>query len=510
MSWFYRNISTLLLGVALLVAAGGQTAAVFDLAEKDQGEGPLLAMIARMWREPISADWITGSQCTLVCYGPVYLWATMGAQAVSGVYDSLLPGRFVSLAATWATALLLAWNMRRGLSRFSRREGRCHANVRDRRENGTVPLDALAPALAAALLYVTAMPVPWWGHVHRVDALAVLFSVSGVLAAGPACRRPWLSAVLIVAGSLVKQTAAFSAVGVVAYFLIRKQYRTALLYSLTVVVLGIAAWGALLLATDRYFLIAAIQGNMNKMSAYQGFRAACHFFLNVYTAPAALGILGFWLAVDRRKAAKMFRSIYVVAFLTGAAICAVLSSKEGAGSYYFLEPTAMAALVVCRFGLCELRRRGEIHARLAMLLIVAIVLPPSVGMLRREAARAWNRPEAVPAVLRNLDTTSGCSVMADGECVDLALAAGLKLQVNDPFLYRLLVENGSMSVEPLLAAMDRGEVRYLLLVKKPEDYEKAGKAQKAEKRWPEAVLDRMKHLYQWEGKSGNILVFRRR
>lgn len=481
MNWLWRNITTVLLGITLLVAAAGQAVGVFDRSDIDQGEGPLLAMIVRMWREPISFDWVTGSECTLICYGPVYLWATMGMQAISGVYDSLVPGRFVSLAATWATALLLAWAIRR----------------QTRMTN---------MALAAALLYMISTPIPWWGHVHRVDALAVFFSIAGIIAAGPTCRRPWLSAVLIVIGSLVKQTAALSAVGIVVYFLLRKQYRTAILYSLFVAALGIAAWSSLIFATDGYFLVAAIRGNMNTMSAYQALRASSRF-LYVPVVLASLGVLCFWLVANRRKAAKIFCSIYVVAFCTSALLCTVLSSKEGAGFYYFMEPTTLAALVAVRFGVYELWRRNEAAARYVLLGVVAVALPWSIGVLCREVGGA-RRPQIAALTLENLKHDGPIRVLADGEYVDRALAERLTLQVNDPYLFRLLTDNGSLPLDPLLDAIDRGDVQYLLLAKTPEEYEAADKLNKAEQRWPPAVLDRMKRYYQLDRKCGNILVFR--
>jgi hypothetical protein len=145
-----------------------------------------------------------------------------------------------------------------------------------------------------------------------------------------------------------------------------------------------------------------------------------------------------------------------------------------------------------------------------LLLIVAIALPPSSAFLFQEAGCARNRDETAPLVLQNLKKDGRIAVLADGEYVDRALAAGLTLQVNDPFLFRLLVDNGGLALDPLLKAMDRGDVQYLLLAKTPEEYEAADKIKQSQQRWPAAVLLRMKRYYQFDRKYGSMMVFRYR
>jgi hypothetical protein len=474
-----QNLPIALLGFTLFAAAASQVAGVFNFVDKDPGEGHLLAMTMRMWREPISSKWIEPKNYTLACYGPGYLWATMAAQRAAGSYNSIIPGRFVSLTATWLTAFLLAW-----------------AVLRETRMPNA--------ALLAALFYVVSTPVPWWGHVHRVDALAILCSTAAVVAAGPAFRRPWLSAVLIVAGSLVKQTAALSAVGIFLYFLLQKQYRTAILYGLLVACLGLAAWTGLIFATDRYFLIMGVRDNINAMSAYQGLRTTCRF-LYVPVTLGALGTLAFWLIADRRKARRMFRSVYVVAFFVGTLIYGVLSAKEGAGFYYFMEPTAMAAIIAARFGVSALERRSPKVFRYVSLGIAAAALCWSAAFFQQQCAAGAGQWKTQ---VETLKTLGGARVLADCEYVDEALAANLTLTVNEPYCIRTMNDRGMISLTPLLSMMADGEVQYLLLNKTPERHEADDRIRPQEKRWPAAMLDSMKRYYQFDQKCGNMLVFR--
>jgi hypothetical protein len=482
MAWSWRNTFTTLLIVALAVVAAVQVAATLDLAENERGEGPLLAATLRMWREPVSADWLKGPQYTLTCYGPLYLWTAMGLQALTGWKDSLLPGRLVSLAATFGTATLLWWAIRR----------------QTRRSN---------PALFCALAYLLAWPVPYWGHLHRVDALAVLFSVAGIIAAGPPCRRPWLSALLIVAGSLVKQTAAFSAVPVVVYFLLRRRYRLAAGYSLAVALLGIGAWGALAVLMDRYFFIAAVGGNINDMALVRGIGNARDFFA-ASVALTTLAVLGHLLLRNRRQAARAARSLYVVAWIASILTCTLLAMKEGSGSYYFMEPTALAALVLCRFGPRELRRPAPSRWKTALAIVaLAAAAPPTLAILCTEVGRACDRRAAEPLLPERGNRRDGVCVLADGEYVAKAIAAGCAVSVNDPFLFRLLVDGGSVDPAPLLRAMQKGDVQYLLLKVPPDFYRTI---HKSDRHWPASVLDCMERYYRFDCKRNGVLIYKAR
>ena len=85
--------------------------------------------------------------------------------------------------------------------------------------------------LLGALAYLVSPAVFYWVPALRVDTLAVFFSCAVLLAVGAGRTSLLLSAGLVAVGSLVKPTAAFSAVPIFAYLLLNKRHRDAAIYA---------------------------------------------------------------------------------------------------------------------------------------------------------------------------------------------------------------------------------------------------------------------------------------
>src|SRR5262249_39253756 len=155
-------------------------------------EGPILALVERWRSEPVSAQWWQGTPSTLTCYGPGYYWLVKVVSPLTPWDHTLIPGRLLALAAMLATALLFALLIYR-------------------------PTHSVEVSLAGALFYLAAPVVTYWLPYHRVDTLAIFLSLASYAVLGRSRASGWASALLVVAGSLVKQTAALSALPVILY-----------------------------------------------------------------------------------------------------------------------------------------------------------------------------------------------------------------------------------------------------------------------------------------------------
>jgi hypothetical protein len=459
MRWAVR----LAVAAGLLVALYGHTRRVFDLTRKEYGEGPILAMVERWRQEPISARWLEGPQWTLSCYGPGYYAVVRLVSPWTPWDHTLIPGRLVSLLALVATSAMVALIVYR--------------------ESRSATL-----AQIAALTYLFASPVLIWLPFARVDSLAVFFAVSAYAAVGPRKRNLVLSGLLIVIGSLVKQPVALCALPICAHLVLNHRRREALGYLLGVGTLGAALWSLLAWASGGYFFAGAIVGNLNPL-ILSSLPWKIWRFWKSPLAVSALGVLVYLLLVDRHQVKA---SLYASGLLVSAVLSSVLIAKEGSGQNYYLEAAALATVVVALYGF---RVLWTIPQRWALALLLGLT---AFGTLAGAySLKLLSRPFAVSPCHVWVAVLGERHILADGTCMD-ALATEAKLPVlNDPYLYRMMVENGALDADPLVAAMASGEVAALVLERSVEDHRtsKYLDGQREYRSWATPVVDAMRRYY---------------
>ena len=468
----------LVLAGSLLLVITSAVLRVFDFSHPgDYGEGPVLAMAERMGGEAVSHEWLDRAPYTLSCYGPGYYWVVGAAAAVSPWPRTLIAGRLVSLLATLATAALIGWIVRR--------------------HTGRIEL-----ALTGALIYLVSPIVHSWATPHRVDPLAVLFATAAYAAITARRGGVVTSAACVVIGSLVKQTVAFCAVPIFLYLLLSARYRAAMTYALVVATGGAAAWFALDRASGGYFLATAIRGNLGSLLPTQGLWAS-HAFLCTPLATAALLVIGYRFV---RRPAAALGSVYCVGFVLSTLIAAALSAKEGAGASYFLEASSLAALVVGCHGLRVLWSADE-RRTLAVLAILALILvAPEVRFLRQRGFCLHVEPFGRSLVRSRLKAAPDAGILADGQLVPAVLSAGFTPLVNDPFVFRLLVDQGRIEAAPLVEAMKRGDVPYLVLKQSVATHrEHVGRTSQ---KWPVQILDAFEQHFVLDATGKEVFIYR--
>jgi hypothetical protein len=424
-----RWATHLALACGTLIVLCGYTARVFDLQRKEYGEGPILVMLERWRHEAISASWLSETDCTISCYGPGYYAAVWLLSPLTPWDHTLIPGRLISLLALVGTAALLALIIFR------------HTR-------------SAALAQAAPFLYLVASPVVWWLPYARVDSLAVFFALSAYAAVGPRTRHLLLSALLIVLGSLVKQPVALATLPICVYLFTNGRRRAAVAYLLSVGMAGTAVWSLLAWTSQGYFFRGAILGNLNPLIL----DSAPAKVLSFGSSPLFLGALlalGHAFVVDRQRL-KTCR--YAFAFLVSATLTSILIAKEGSSENYYLETAALAVLVVTLHGLNPLwtaspQRAGAVLLTLAC--VFTLVLVGRFGFSPRQATP--------PSRLAGLAAAGEGGVLADGTCLDVLVSRGKLPIVNDPYLHRVMTENGALKVDSLVTAMASGRVAALVL-----------------------------------------------
>lgn len=445
----------------------------FDLRDRDSAEGPLLAMVERMRTEPVSRHWQYRPEFTLSCYGPGYYWAVMAVSPLTPWDHTLIPGRLVSLAAIVASCLMLMI--------FVWRESR--------------NLDA---ALLAAMMFLAAPALFKWGTYHRVDDLALFFSLASVACFGPSTRRLFITAILIVIGSLVRQTVALVALPMFLFLLFDRKYAQAARFAIVVWVLGIGAWLAVDQFSGGYFLDAALRGNYAPMHLVNGLRQE-FWLVRTPVVIAAFAALAYRYMSGARRPFSLFPYL---AFLTSVCLSCVLISKEGSAVNYFLEPSALAAAVTAIGGAAPLLDRFGRRAIPPLALACALCAVPAFFELNRARAAGFGNP-AEYKIVRELveQTPRDAEILSDDILVDAVVRTGRRPLVNDPFVFRLRSAAGYLDSSLLTSRMRQGTIG-LILMHKPLAQQHSGWP------WPQSILDVVAAQYHLASAADAVYAYR--
>ncbi|MBS0208684.1 MAG: glycosyltransferase family 39 protein [Planctomycetes bacterium] len=465
-----RYLIAIVLLAALATVATCYAARTVNLQWRDNCEGPLLAVAARMRHESPTHAWFEGPEYTIASYGPLYYRAVAWAGSFAE-RPSLTPGRVISLVAMLLTAALLgAWVYRR------------------------TRLPELG--LVTVLFVLVGVPVAEWIPFARVDATALLFTAAAtIVAAKKADTRAMVaSAVLVVIASLARQTAACSALPVAVYWWCQGESRWASKYLALVGLLGALAWGGLHFGSHGYWLDAAINSQLAAMRVSEGLKLGTRLVIS------PLGVAAVAVLIHARlNGVRLSQSLPAVALVTSFLYQVVMGCKLGSSVNYLLEPSCWVAVVVVEHGFAPLASINRFRTLIGIgVLAAAAAVHPAREMMalpndRREAPIEY---EHVRTAIQQLGVSDG-ELLVEDRLVDLALAASVEPRVNDPFAYYLRAANGTLDAEPLAEDIHRGKIK-LLILSRPAP---------ANWVWPEPVSSAMKSRFMLWKTTTNLLMY---
>ena len=461
-----RSTTALTIALALCLAAvcALYLRRAFDRQLVEFAEGPILTVAERIERQPISAHWTDEAPYTLSAYGPGYFDCVVLAKKFWLGSTDLVLGRMVALLALLATAGMIGVSVRR-------RTG------------------STEQALLGAVAYVVSPALIYWAPALRVDTLVAFFSCAAYLVVGPERKSLLVSAALVAVGSLVKPTAALTAVPIFLYLLLNQRRQDARLYAVAVCVLGSLAWWITNHSSDGYFWIVAVRNNVSRMLVTNGLRSLGSLLLAPFSW-LCLAIIA--QQVKERGMATAARSLFCLSFIVSLLISTVLVCREGSHINYFLETCALGSVLIGLFAIPPDAPATNHRRRLAIsFFFVAIVVPSLIVLLVWPGAFVRQTAADQLAVKQVLEEApSDCQVLADGEWVPSVLDAGRLPLVNDPYMLRVLAERKLLSMEPIIELLDSGRVCYLILDRPIDDHRHPEPG-----RWPAEVLDAMERSF---------------
>jgi hypothetical protein len=473
--------------IALYVLVFGLSAAgrlVQSIAEYSYGESWLLDDARRLVRgEPLYAP-PSQVPVTHTAYTPLYYLAVGGLNALVGDHGYAV-GRALSLVATVSAAALLAWSVRCLSGRWA------------------------FGWLAAGLFLTQNLTVLLWGPLHRVDALALGFTLAGLACC--VAGRWTIGALVFALAVLTKQTFIVApAVALLALWPCRREMaRFAVAFGLPVLVtVALAQW-----LTSGWFLWHTVIGNSNHADFFTFAALMGAFFqFNGMTVLAAAGSL-LLPAVPRERLLRLY-------FL-GCLITVPTVVKIGASSNYWLELSAAVAVLLA-LASWKLSERADPIARVVAPVVLAGTLlfaMPAYQATARQAADAvkevlWPESPAYLSLISDVGyaplrvPTSFVRRIAEQPGDVLSDNSGLVAAAGKPILFefqifQLLRAEGRWSDEPIVAAVEARRFSLVALMH-PLD------APIGATRWTPAVRAALQAAYAPAGRESEFWLYRPR
>jgi hypothetical protein len=445
---------------ALLALTAFHTIRAFDHS-RDEYEGAMIPVTERERGGLPGPDWLTALPYTVTPYGPGF-FALAGTASVGPLQRTLIPGRLVSVAAAFLTAVVIVV-------------------VVGRRTASAVC------GLAVGVLYLGYPIIAYWFHDYRVDALACFFAVAAYAAPDLPRRGLLASALLVVVGSVVKQTVALAAVPVFVHLLLVGRRRDAFFYLGGVAALGALTWGALFYLSHGYYFDLGLWGNRRVYLLRKAIQSTEEFAENPAFIAAAVALIAAFVAHSK----PIYTNRYVIALIISWGFAGLLSGGEGAATNYFLESAGLVCILLGIYGVSALwqldRARTAIVLSAAGFAVIAGVSANTVAYVR-----AGGKAPDLTTVKNQAATEF---VLADRQFIGPAIWAGLTPAVNDPFFYGVVVKNRAVDVNRLVEDMKAGRVSALVLAKPLEQ------DALTDNKWPAEIMEVMRTHYAPAGRA---------
>jgi hypothetical protein len=410
--------------VVYLAAAGlGAFERVRNAAEFLYGEAIVLDETRRISLGQPLYTAATGLPLTVTAYTPLYYLLVGWLQRLSGDMGYSV-GRSVSVAAVLASAGLVVWSVRRVAGRWS------------------------GGLLAAGLFLTQNLTVLLWAPVHRVDTLALCFTLGGLTLA--TSGRTTLAAVPLALAVLTKQTYLAAPLCVVVTLWPQRcailGFGAVFLASL-LVCLSVGAW-----LSDGWMLWHTLVANANPLD-FQYFAAMLGAFLQFNALPLVAAAALFSLSA--RGPERLWRLYFVV---SGVEALATIG-KLGASSNYWLEVTAASAVLI---GILAVRLAAAADARapftstgLAGLILAALLMGVPAYQATVSQALDLHFGGATGASVAQLEVAPMVASEPGAVLTDdpgLALLAGKRVEF-EFVIFTILAAQGVWDETPILDAI---------------------------------------------------------
>jgi hypothetical protein len=405
----------------------------------------------------------------VTAYGPVFYLVAGEAQRIFG--EGYMAGRVLSLAATLGAASLLAWTVRSGSGRW------------------------FGGLLAAGLFLTQNMTILLWAPLHRVDPLALCFTLGGLALA--ISGRAHLAAVALVLAVLTKQTYLAAPVAVcLALWPARRA-----MVSFTGVF--IAGLGGVVVAAQvnsgGWFLWHTVLANANPYEE-RYLWAMLGLFLHFNGLPLLAAASLF--SLPWRHGERIWRIYFLLLLPTILAF-----GKLGASSNYWLELTAAIAaligLLADRLAMCPRARGAVTEPALALMVVGSLLVPiPGYQAAVRDALRTL--PSGGDANQRAQLQVAALIAAEPGEVLtdDPALVVAAGRPVYFEFLiFQLLADQGVWDPHPIVEEI---QARRFDLVVLSTPLDAPGELV----RWPAAVGAVLRSEYAPAGQQDGYWLYR--
>ncbi|MGD2069477.1 MAG: hypothetical protein PVI57_12440 [Gemmatimonadota bacterium] len=373
----------------------------------------------------------------------------------------------------------------------------------------------IAPAVFLSLFPVLTWSGPPTKPEFLAAALAVL-ALAAYLHWGFARDRRWIWPVggLFGAALLVKYTVAATFGAVLVHLVVRRRWREAIAVTTVAVGVFMTVYGVLSIPTSGgiwHFTVFANAVDPLPMKVVSfGLlevvpRAFTAFVLAVSVVTLATG----GAAVAREGA-------IAIAPLGALGLFLLATGRPGSSPNYFLEFVVAGSVLLGLLPLTGPDDQGEAQTaepprdtwgvRLSsalLLLLVLTQLPSQAALLARSYGHADELRSSTVRALTALPVDEDQFVLSDSEYASDLRAAGQVPLVYDAFQFTLMYENGTASVEPLMAALADDKVPYVVLADHPGAYLSAPYGSRGlpleVASYVGAHYDCAEHLKQWDG-----------
>ena len=397
-----------------------------------------------------------GSAFTAANYPPLYF-------LLASVGDPFVTGRVLSVLATLAIAILVAWRARPG--------GRL-------------------AAAALGLGWLALSPVAIWGPAVKPDLVALALTVGAVLALER--RRSGFAAVLLVLAMTTKPTAIVPAIALLVWIVWRDRR---MLRPFVVAGAAAAAVAAIALVPFGYSDVWRHVVGWNALP----WTAESALLLGVIGVVVLAALLGGAL-VSRGFAGPI--AAYAVA---GLAIVA-LGGREGATINYLLDLAAAGSLALAAAAPVLARAPFYPIVAIANLVLAALLLDP-LGLVpgRTATTGAWGDPARISSA--RADLVSDDLVLAEDS--GILLSTGHRVVIDDLFLWSRLVARGA--IDPSTVIADVEAARFTAVVSESDLAQLASAPAYERSRWDPSLVRAIEVRYRLVSRSpGGLFVYRPR
>ena len=397
-----------------------------------------------------------GSAFTAANYPPLYF-------LLASVGDPFVTGRVLSVLATLAIAILVAWRARCG--------GRL-------------------AAAALGLGWLALSPVAIWGPAVKPDLVALALTVGAVLALER--RRSGFAAVLLVLAMTTKPTAIVPAIALLVWIVWRDRR---MLRPFVVAGAAAAAVAAIALVPFGYSDVWRHVVGWNALP----WTAESALLLGVIGVVVLAALLGGAL-VSRGFAGPI--AAYAVA---GLAIVA-LGGREGATINYLLDLAAAGSLALAAAAPVLARAPFYPIVAIVNLVLAALLLDP-LGLVpgRTATTGAWGDPARISSA--RADLASDDLVLAEDS--GILLSTGHRVVIDDLFLWSRLVARGA--IDPSTVIADVEAARFTAVVSESDLAQLASAPAYERSRWDPSLVRAIEVRYRLVSRSpGGLFVYRPR